>query len=494
MPGRGPMAAVVLVLLLGAACGADEPTRADGGEPAPPTPPPAEVAEMWAIDDPVVAADGPAGLHILGADAPEGTVTLSVRPPDPDDPNLAHASTPPDDGAQTLYADPEAADPATGRAVAVGRVEVSDIEGELILPPGDPVTIAGTEGEVVEVGDLVVVRWPNEVVTGDCACQQDLFVAARGVAGDAVVALARQADATAGQPSLPAAALDGLASLGTAATVQHVESPRRLLAEEMEVTTPEHEISIQLIGTDPRLLPHLRFWAPDAEVLSRYPRTRVATRLADGTVAVASVWPPDDGDDEPGAPVDPAVAATAAEVLAALEPATPAEVAAAQEEILRTVPLAPCETMAPEGQTDITGVVGDSRWTIGVAHRDGMLDTCEEIAGPDDVAAGGGGGSAGARPLDLAAAVEIVGGMTAGDGTGRWRQAVIGHVTTDAARVEVSVGGGPPVDAVLGDGGPAPGRVWFATVLDATGPTTDAPPLAVARAADGTEVGRAEGL
>lgn len=460
--------AAVAGLALVAACGQDEPTRAVGDDPAPRSP---VVEAMWAEDDGWVD-DGPGALHLPGPDAPDDAVLTEIRLPDP----ALVAGVRPQDSAQTLYADPDAADPATGRALIVGRTDLNDWDGFLDLPDGDPVEVQGVEGEVVEVADLVVVRWPDEDAGLDCGCERDWFVGGRGVDRADVVAAAEVADPRAARPSLPPAATEGLAPLGTMRMTLH-EPIGPPVGLRLEVTTEGMAVDVAVAGGDARQVAHVRFWAPDGATVTRHPHPTMATVLADGSVAIATgaSRPPGEGE-----PLEPEHFAPVAEaVLASLVPATEADVAAAQQEIVAGIPLTPC-AIGNGPQVDITGVTGDVRWTVGVAHHDGILETCDALATTAGEATGGGLGAGGHRELDLTGPVEVVGGSTASDG-GRWYRVVIGHVLAPATGVEVTVPGAAPVEAVLADAGPTPDRVWFATAVAIPGPAPGVEVTAVPR-------------
>jgi hypothetical protein len=482
---RRRAAAVGLALVLAVACGADEPARTTD-EPGSTLPP--EVAALWTIDDPVVAADPPATPWLPG---PEAAATLaSVRAPQVDaDLSVRHTDEP----AQTLYLDPAAADPDTARALVVGRTEVSDIEGGLYFgagdgsEPGEPVDVAGIEGRLVQLDGLVVVGWPNPGVSPDCACDQTLFVAGRGIDADDVRAAAEVADPLAALPALPEAALGDLEPLGTSPAVHDRELDGRPPSQVLEVRDDELTVRVAVVGSDPRLVPHVRFWAPDGALVGHWPRPTVARALDDGTVAVATAASWGDGAEEP---IDLATAVPAAEAaLADLVPATDADVDTAQEEVLRSVPIEPCDA-GPGDQVDIAGATADLRWTVGLTYVDGAVWTCEESALADG-SWGGGSGGGGVQPLDLAAPIEVVSTTTSSgraDEPTRW---VVGHVGADAATVEVAVPGTESVPAVLADVGPAPDRRWFAAVAPGVAMELDGVATAIARTADGTELGRA---
>jgi hypothetical protein len=467
---------VAVALALTAGCGEDEAPMADGG-PSSSLPPVA--AALWAIDEPEVPVAPPA-TPWLPAD--EDALTR-VRAAEPDGFSFAD----PGAAAQTLYLDPSAEDPATARALLVGRVDISDTDGALPVPEGDAVDVGGVEGTVVEARGLVVVRWPNPDANGECACDQDLFVAGRDVARADVVAAARVAEPLAPLPSLPADAVAGLRSLGTSPAVLGRDLAGRTSSQVVELRRDGVDITVAVVGSDPRLVPHLAFWAPGGATLTPWDRPLVAAQLDDGTVGVATSTRFGLGLDEP-LDLDVAVPAVT-DALASLAPVTDEAVAAAQRRVLAEVPLEPCDALAP-GQVDIAGSVGDTRWTVGISYVDGALNTCEQAADLDGTGTPGGGGG-GLRPLDLAAAVELVGGSTSSDGgTGRTHRFAIGHVTAAAATVQVAVPGAPPVDAVLAATGPTPDRRWFAAVVELPALDTEAVTMAVVHDAAGAELGR----
>ncbi|HEV7722449.1 MAG TPA: hypothetical protein VGO60_14245 [Iamia sp.] len=471
-------ALVVAALVVVAACGEDE--RVQGADE--PTPPslPAEVEAMWAVDDPEVAVGPPASSWLPGED---GGQLTRVRAAEPD----AFAWFESDAAAQTLYLDPDAADPATGRALLVGRVDSSDSDGALHVAGGEPVDVRDVEGEVVEAGGLVVVRWPNPDIGDDCACAQDLFVAGRGVDRAEVLAAAEVAEPLAPLPSLPADTVEGLRSLGTSPGVLGRDLAGRTASQVLEMRQDDIDMTVAVVASDPRLVAHLGFWAPDGIAVSRWDQPMVADLLDEGTVAVATTTRFGAGLDEP-LDLDGAVSA-AGDALATLVPATEDDVVEAQERILTGVPLEPCATAAAE-QVDMAGTVGATRWTVGVSYVDGVLNTCEASADVDG-ASDPGGGSGGAQPLDLTVPAEVVGGVTSNQGEGgRWLRFAIGHVTAAAATVEVTVPGSPPVVAVVADTGPAPDRRWFAAVVELTALDADSVATVVVRDAAGAEIGR----
>ncbi|HMJ74669.1 MAG TPA: hypothetical protein VK507_01795 [Iamia sp.] len=466
---------VVAALVVLAACGEDEPAQGADG----PTPPslPAEVEAMWAETDPVVPV-GPPATPWLPADDDGQLVAARAAEEDPwvlpPDPSSA---------AQTLYLDPTAADPATGRALLVGRVDLSDTEGVLFVPAGEAVDIAGIGGELTEVGDLVVVSWPRSPMPEECPdCAQDLFVAGRGIDRDAVVAAARAADPLADLPSLPPEAVDGLRALGTSPAVLSRDLAGRSVAQTLELRREGVDLVVAVVGSDPRLLAHLRFWAPGGVEVTRHPRPVAAALLDDGTVAVATGQlgsRPAQGSREAAVPVAEAA-------LASLAPATTEDVAAAQQAVLTDVPLEPCDA-GPGDQVDIIGVAEDTRWSVGIAYADGLLATCSTSLGLEG-ASGPTGLAAGHHELDLDAPAEVVGLTTGGDGAGGWHRTVVGHVRAEAATVEVAFPGAAPVAAVLADTGPTPDRRWFAVVLNTPAGNVDAEAILVARDASGAEI------
>jgi hypothetical protein len=475
--------AVAAGLLLVAACGEDEPNRAAGDPLGPPLPP--EVAALWAEDDPLITIAPPTTSWLPTEDG--GRLT-SVRVAEPGGWPALPGPPVPNGPAQTLYLDPTAADPATARALMVGRVELSDTDGALPVPGGEHVTVGGADGELTEVGGLVVVTWPRADAGEVCACDQDLFVAGRGVARDAVLAAAEAADPLAPIPALPPEATDGLEPLGTSPMVLGWGLSGWLWSQTVEVERDGLAMVVSVATADPRLVEHARFWAPEGATASRWDRPLAAAQLDDATVAVATSTHFGGG---AAVPIDLATAVPLVEsAAAALVPATPEEVAAAQQQAFADEPVEPCDA-GPGDQVDITGTTGDTRWIVGIAHGDdGLLVICEAGRGLDG-SSGPGPVSAGHQDLDLTGPIEVVGrtGGLVTDG-GASRQTIIGHVRAGATTVEVIFPGAAAAPAVLADTGPTPDRRWFAVVVEATVGGDDPGPTVVARDATGAEIGR----
>lgn len=486
--------AVMGVLVLGAAaCGGGEgPRRTVAGTSDAPTGSEPDVAALWAIEDPVIGVESPRPFL---PDPPTGG---QVRVTGIDLPRTDEATTTverlgdPTSAAETLYADPAAPDPARGRALMVGRTTMTDIGGELVAGlEGEEVTVAGRTGRLYEMAaDTVAVVWGLELGPEiSCGCTQSGFVAGRHIGRTEVLAAAEAATVSASRPSLSSQHRPGLEALGTAPYNQDDGGSTGVSPMSLHASVGGTRLSASVLAADPRLAVHSAFWAPDGEVVvSRWRTPQIAVPVEGAVVIVG----PDRWTDDERASHD-AFTRAANALVDSLRPATMDEVQAARAEIVRAVPLDPCDAVEdPHDQvnlTGVTGVAGDTRWTVGIAYADGSLSTCEDIAEGGATSSGAGGGG-GPEQLDLRTPVELIGGSNTGTGT-RWYRVAIGHVTTDAARVEVTVAGSAPVDAVLADDGPAPGRRWFATVVETRAMDPNGQVVVVARTADGTELGRA---
>lgn len=477
-------AAVLLALVVpGVACSSGAATP----DPPQAAPRDAVVEAMWAVEGDeveVLPLDRP---YLPATALPDGVVLTDLGrsddgehrdlPPDPlDDPTR---------GAQTLYADPEAPDPARGRSLVVGRTTATDVAEGIVAPGGEAADLHGVEGRIIRAGDLWVAAWPLPHTEECTACDQEGFVAGRGLDRDQVLAAARGAQVGGRRPALPVDLRPGLEPLGTVAgSGVHVPSwappPQHLTFR-----VGDAEVRLTVLRADPRLVAHLEVWASDGRFASLDTSLWRAEALGDGVVVQVGS----------SGTVDPPSEATVDGILAALRPADPDDVAAAQARLLASVPLAPCDIelggAADPTQAHLFGTAGEARWVIGMSFARGTVSTCETIARVGTRPSSGGGGGPGALGDDP---VEVVSRGVVGTGDGRSYRVTVGHVPDVVARVAVAVVDLEPVDAALADTGPVPGRRWFAAVVDVTPlGLRDGPVTVVAHAPDGAEVARVEG-
>lgn len=481
----GIFVAVTLVVGGAAACGGErvetgptttqavDRTSAPGNEVDPPP------ADLFAIDDPDVAAGPPDPLLVPPEDLSDGAVVTGLTLPEgqpPTDPPR------PDRGAQTLYADPD--DPA--RSLVVGRTESSDTGGGF-PNDGEPLDLDGVEATVADRGEIVVVTFPMEV-DDDCDCDQTAVVAGRGLDRSEVVAAARAAQPDAARPEVdPSALPDGMTSLGTAPVVDPFEDTRNR-AEVFVVTQPEvdpeAEILLIALRGDPRLVHHLAFWVADGRHEGALLGADASLFSVEGTDVLAV-----------GAGIDPDVAET---VAAQFVPGTQEEAEAAveaAEDAERGRPASPADSclgdeVDPDTSAVIVGNEADLRWTVGAAIGvDGEVETCLRA----EYDSGSSSSSfAGYEPASDAATVAL-GAGAAGYANGPKWTIVVGDVTAAATSVAITIEGSEAVAVTPEATGPTGDRRWFAVAVRLPGDDgRDATITAVATDDAGTQV--AEGV
>lgn len=440
---------------------------------------------MWAEDEPVVRIATPDIVLLPGPDAPPGAVLsgLQERDPELDAGSVEDLLASDDTAAQTLYADPDAADPLDGRVLMVGRSALSDTDTGLSFQGGEDVEINEDGGHLTEADGFTIAIWrlpPSPTLS--CGCDQQGFVAGRGVTRAELLAAAERATVTGPEPSLPGEVVDGLRSLGTttgAVWPVAIAGPR---PQTLTVRLASgHEVDLAVRSGDVRLLPHTRIWAPRGRVVwPGWERRYVVQPGPEGTVVWATA-----PDAVPEQELE--------QLIASLVPATDAEVEAALEEIA-SIPLETCDlevTSENDTRGDLFGTTADgTRWTVGMMLQDGTLLTCQRLVPRGEVDTGAGSGS-GHPSSSFTSPLELLPLGSTGLGDGRRYLTVGGYVDGRAARVVVEVGGLPPVEAELATTGPTGDRRWFALAVEA--PTEGPPEIPVSAVAydnDGAELAR----
>lgn len=441
---RGTRILLGATLLLVAAC-----SGGSDGQAAP-----APRAAVWADAGPVVEVGPPAVLLVPGPDWPEGAVVTALRRPAPDPTDVVGDGR--TGAAQTLFADPAAADPLAGPMVLVGRAGAE--ETSLGLAPVHP-----PSGEPVDLGHG---RWYVEWLLPQAVPEHEPevgFVLTSGLPREAAARAAREAS-VASRPAVAPAGRPGLDDLGTLGiTGMFLGRATPPTAEVLEVAAGDARLTLSVYRGDPRLRSHLALWGADAEGPAlRRGLVHVATRH--GATVLVEVAP------EAPAPAP----ALVDEVVAALVPGDEEAVAAAQEAAVAAgpPPEAECAGLpAPDRRlATLSGRTGTGRWeaVLGVGDwGDDQLfwTTCGALESPDGAARAVDAG----RRLDPAGPDVVVAEVSfVSPARGQEYLMVTGHVGVDGAAVEVTYEGLPPVRAERADVGPTDGRRWFGAALDIT--------------------------
>ncbi|MBS1848010.1 MAG: hypothetical protein JST73_06995, partial [Actinobacteria bacterium] len=243
---------------------------------------PPTVAAMWAQTGPWVAVAPPTATYVPGPDTPRSVRIEALIQRGSSAPGTTVSKVPEaEDAAQTLYADPTVAEPWADRAVMVGRVAASDIDGVFGPSKGTTaVTIQGAKGRVGRYGDLWFATWPIKVPSSYCiACDQAAFVIGHGLTRERVLAIARTVRQ---QPTPHAAATAlpvGLRSMGSAPGSQGDVSVG-VQPQELVMRSGATPATFQVWSGDPRLYAHLAFWASDGKPVETWRRgwTRLVQR------------------------------------------------------------------------------------------------------------------------------------------------------------------------------------------------------------------------
>jgi hypothetical protein len=408
---------------------------------------------MWAQRAPWVAAAAPDPPVVPGPDTPSSAhLTALDRPRERLGADERPADTPaPLDAAQTLYADPTSSLPWAERAIVVGRVAGSDVDGFFLFDQGEPARIQGRDGRVGRSGGLWFASWP--IPTCD-VCDQEAFVIGHGLSRARVLAIAesvRQAPTPAADPATLPTGLRAMGSLpGALGTVV-----TRPWGEQLKVRAGGTTAELTVWTGDPRLYAHLAFWGIDDHAIDGSGDWRKV--VADGRRVVAI-----DAERRPSADEAGALEAAAR----ALVPGDDDAVERALDEAASHLePVAPTRNLCGpnEGRwATLSGIVDRAVWAVTLRITDqGGLEACDTLITID------GGESSGAlytrlEPVPRGGVRALPsGGNTPG---GQQFLRVDGDVPATAARVVVDVDG-EAVDAVLADTGPEPGRRWFSIAV-----------------------------
>lgn len=243
-----------------------------GGSPgATPTTLPPQVAAMWSATGPWLAVAPPKATYVPGPDTPSAArITALVRRADRAPDSNARAVPEPQDAAETLYADPTSPEPWADRAVMVGRVAGSDVEGMFAPREGtEAAIIQGKKGRVGRYGKLWFASWP--IPTCD-VCDQDAFVIGYGLTKARVLAIAQTVRQEPAPHAAKAALPDGLASLGSAPVAQGSVSVG-VWPSELAMTAGDATATFQVWSGDPRLYAHLAFWSVDGKPIESWRRS-----------------------------------------------------------------------------------------------------------------------------------------------------------------------------------------------------------------------------
>ncbi len=455
--GRRRLALVIAMVAVGCLVACGEET----GSVATPTTLPDRVAAMWAEESPWVAVAPAEDLYVPGPDLParvrvEALTQRGAVPPDAE----IQPVPGPEDAAQTLYADPTLAEPWAERAVMVGRVAGSDIEGSFAPREATTaVTIQGTEGRVGRHGDLWYAAWP--IPTCD-VCTQEAFVIGYGLTREGVLAIAETVRQHPVPQADPATLPDGLEALGSAPGTQG--SPTVDVWPQAVVMRAGQAVAqFQIWSGDRRLYAHLAFWSPDGEPIQTWRRGWMdVVEHGEVTIAISSTL---ESPDPPEGDVE-----TLLEAAAALVPGDAAAVDAALAAAAEN--LAPldgdrnlCEGVrGVEGRwATLSGVVDHLRWGLTLQVVDGTFAYCNDLW---FTTSGGGPASAGGGPLGPVPAegVRFADVGTTVHAEGSSATLVAGDVPDSAVRV-VATMNGISTEAELAEVGPEPGRHWFAAAF-----------------------------
>lgn len=459
--------ALAVVLAGSVACGTERAERGDA-------------ERIWQQSDPWVRVGAPDPLLLPGSDPPAGTILASLTlPQEPALPATGAA-----DSAQTLWADPDEDDPLDGPALLVGRTSIAD-EGDF-LREGRPFDLAGRPARLEHRGPVTIISWRLDVPSEVCIeCEQSAVVAGRGLSESEVTAAARAAQPSELRPTTdPGAVPAGLRSLGTMPGMGQDQRWYELW-EQLHLYSSGDRFRVRMVGGDPRLLPHLRFWVdagrslavPDplhADVIAVGDRVAIVEQLSGRR--------PDDGLET---------------FIASFTDASEDEARAARRRVIERPADAADEcsegvTGEVKTVTTFAGALDDVRWSLTVSGDDRGMAWCYlfDRGSARDVATGGGGGSP-ARPPAEPSSVRILEGVTEHAIGEQPITLVLGDAPAGATRVAVAMPGNGVVDAQLADVGPASDRRWFAIAirLEAELPG-GSQSTAVAYDAAGNEIGR----
>lgn len=455
-PATGWRAVLAVLSAVGlVACGGDaEPAAA-------PTTLPPRVAAMWAEDSTWVAAAPADDVYVPGPEMPEEVRIEALMRRGTPNPDAEPQTVPgPEGAAQTLYADPASPEPWADRAVVVGRVAGSDVDGGFGGGEGTTAaTIQGTQGRVGRYGELWFASWP---IPSCDVCDQEAFVIGHGLTEEGVLAIAETVRQNPAPHADPATLPKGLRAMGSAPGSQGWLSVGAW-PQELVMRSGDTSATFQIWSGDPRLYAHLAFWSRNGRPVESWRQGWMdLVQVGDVTVTITSTY-----DSPPPSTADVEALRAAA---AALVPGDAAAVDAALTDAVESLePLPKDRHLCPRTRgeesvwTTLSGVVEDMRWGLTIEVADGIANYCEDLwfatsgGGPT----GGGGGRLGPVPPG---GVRFGGGGITGSGDEPLVRMVAGDVPDSSVRVVVAIGDAS-VDADLAEVGPEPGRLWFATAF-----------------------------
>ncbi len=434
----------------------------DGSSSASPTTLPPQVAAMWSATGQWLAVAPPKATYVPGPDTPSSArLTALVRRANPGSDHDARAVPGPRDAAETLYADPTSAEPWADRAVMVGRVAGSDVEG-MFAPRNGTVaaTIQGKKGRVGHDGKVWFASWP--IPTCD-VCDQEAFVIGHGLTKARVLAIAETVSQKPAPHAKAATLPDGLKSLGSAPIAQGTVSVG-VQPQELAMTAGNATATFQVWSGDPRLYAHLAFWSLNGKPIESW-RPGWADVVQHGKVTVTIAGTPDSP--EPS----PAEQDALRRAAAALVPGDAAAVKAAVADAVKNLKPLPADRnlCAGSGLTSnnwatLSGVVGKLRWGLTLEAGKGFINSCDGFWFATSGAVPGGDGGGPLEPVPPGGVRFANVGTTGSGGDEPWIRTVAGDVPDSAVRVVVTVDG-KPTEAKLSDVGPEPARRWFATAV-----------------------------
>lgn len=416
---------------------------------------PGRIQAMWRETAPWVAVGAQEPLLVPGPGMPTSVAVEAIVSPVSHGKTFRAGSGVPDlaSAAQTLYADPESAEPWAARAVMVGRVPASDVEGTFNPGRGTAVVIQGREGRVGLDHGLWFASW--SIPTCD-VCDQEAFVMGYGLTRAGVL---RIADSVRQQPTpradvatLPA----GLRPLGSLPGAQGtvITEPS---AQQLVVRAGGTQASMTILSGDSRLYAHLAFWSRGGRPVESWRRRGWAVVVDRGDHVVDLT-----ARSKPSATEAASFRAAALALVSGDDKAVEeARDRVNLEPLSRTRNL--CQGVEGPWKT-FSGVIGTVRWAQTLVLINGeFLYSCHEVWTVDRAHAASGGGG---HPLDDVApgGVRLSGFGNSSLPDGRWLRIVAGDVPSPTVRVQVKVGD-QTVDATPEGIGPAPDRRWFATAF-----------------------------
>lgn len=451
---------------------------------------PPRVTAMWAEDSTWVAVAPPKNTYVPGPDTPSSVHIEALMHRGKPQPDAEIQAVPePQNAAQTLYADPTVAEPWADRAVMVGRVASSDIDGMFAPSEGTTAaTIQETEGRVGHYGDLWFAAWPIPTPTCD-VCAQEAFVIGPGLSKERVLAIAETVRQKPAPHADPTTLPEGLRSMGSAPGAQGSMSVG-VWPQELVMRSGDASATFQVWSGDPRLYAHLAFWSQDGKPIETWRRGWTdVVQQGKVIVDIASTYD------------SPAPSATDKDALrraaAALVRGDADAVDAALDDAIENLGPLPSDRNLCEGQrsadgvwTTLSGVEGHLRWGLTMEVANGSVNYCDDLW---FATSGGGPTGSGAGPLGPIPSDGIrftVVGSTGGLDESTVHM-VAGDVPDSAVRV-VATMGEQSKPAELADLGPEAGRRWFATAFLSDSTTSSVDVVAYDAAGDAVATGSQE--